>query len=324
MRDRAWAFQEWLLSSRIAHFSRGELLWECKTHQRCECQTICFMHWKYDHHQEIKLVSSDNYGTIEGQQKPFNWNRVVEEFTRRRLTYPEDALPALSGLAEILRIRTGQDYIGGLWKESLPDALLWIPERTFPGRMVGTKRRDSYYSPCWSWASVVGDHSIHFEVIHPQVQYVAEIIRVSWEPVNASNPFGPLLSGHVKLKGLLATLPKKLLNCKLKAEVSAFIAIGRYPLRYNLSLDITAPAFEITSMNGVVVFIINITGSMGHGALKGLCLKRAKNACCFERIGIMSLLCDRHYNKDNDKTGCPDLEKWTSMLKLKEGIVTII
>ncbi|EEU39653.1 uncharacterized protein NECHADRAFT_43279 [Fusarium vanettenii 77-13-4] len=37
LRGRAWTLQEWLVSSRVVYFTKGELVWECKRFNRCEC-----------------------------------------------------------------------------------------------------------------------------------------------------------------------------------------------------------------------------------------------------------------------------------------------
>jgi len=37
---RAWAFQERALSTRIVHFTRDEVVWECKQCRRCECGVL--------------------------------------------------------------------------------------------------------------------------------------------------------------------------------------------------------------------------------------------------------------------------------------------
>lgn len=37
---RGWVLQEQLLSRRVLHFARQELVWECRTHARCQCDGL--------------------------------------------------------------------------------------------------------------------------------------------------------------------------------------------------------------------------------------------------------------------------------------------
>lgn len=37
---RGWVLQEQLLSRRVLHFTRRELVWECRTHARCQCDGL--------------------------------------------------------------------------------------------------------------------------------------------------------------------------------------------------------------------------------------------------------------------------------------------
>lgn len=103
LRCRAWALQEWLLSTRIVHFIRGELLWECKAHLRCECQIVSQSPEIDDtsmKRSSFGLSKTDFFPFDRIQEQNSNWYKIVEEFTKRRLTFTNDALPALSGLAK--------------------------------------------------------------------------------------------------------------------------------------------------------------------------------------------------------------------------------
>jgi hypothetical protein len=66
---------------------------------------------------------------------------------RRDLTYKEDILPTISGLAREIEKQTGNTYAAGIWMEEFHKGLLW---RTFGAG----KRSKTYYVPSWSWASV--------------------------------------------------------------------------------------------------------------------------------------------------------------------------
>ena len=119
LQTRGWAFQEWILSRRIAHFSQGELLWECSEKQACECQVAM-------------ANRPSKYGTCDRESASL-WMEYVEGFTHRQLTYVSDRLPAMAGVARLSqRLREPGDlYIAGHWKSELPSTLLWKVDSNF-------------------------------------------------------------------------------------------------------------------------------------------------------------------------------------------------
>lgn len=82
-----------------------------------------------------------------------SWCRIIEEYTRRKITKDTDRFPALSGLAEQYRKATGKTYLAGLWLEDLPFMLLW---RLDPDSEVWLESPTAYCAPSWSWASLKG------------------------------------------------------------------------------------------------------------------------------------------------------------------------
>ncbi|XXH02799.1 hypothetical protein Hte_009186 [Hypoxylon texense] len=144
---RAWTFQEEKLSARILRFSATELSYECRRGVACECD----MHGAdYDnapavpglpplHGLAITEKTDVDAGEAEGleagrpQQPPLHldpflaWQNRVAEYSRRRLTFASDKLPALAGLAAVCHAITKSAYLGGLWKDHLLLDLLWRP-----------------------------------------------------------------------------------------------------------------------------------------------------------------------------------------------------
>jgi hypothetical protein len=71
--------------------------------------------------------------------------RTVEEFMTLDISFPDDRLPAIAGLAKILAERTGYRYVCGLWKEDLLTGVFWSVRREEDG-VEGSK-----VPPSWSW-----------------------------------------------------------------------------------------------------------------------------------------------------------------------------
>jgi hypothetical protein len=147
--SRGWGFQERMLATRIVHFTPTELVWECQRSRRCECRVM-----------ESKLYPvMNNLGsalrmcleqTNDDRSMRQMWREIVNSYSVRKLTQINDKLPALSGIAGLLKQCSEDDYVAGLWRKSLPFDLLWRCDQS--GDLQAKKTR----APSWSWISVDG------------------------------------------------------------------------------------------------------------------------------------------------------------------------
>ena len=101
---RAWVFQERLLSARVIHFEKNELLWECGFGHCSEKDP----HLWSDGGQRQSLGGLDNRHIM-------GWRQTVREYSQLELTYESDRLPALAAIVErmILQHRDAQ-YVAGM------------------------------------------------------------------------------------------------------------------------------------------------------------------------------------------------------------------
>ncbi|CAK7218900.1 hypothetical protein SBRCBS47491_003662 [Sporothrix bragantina] len=168
---RGWCFQEQLLCPRVVHFTAEELVWDCFAGTHCECA----QNDGYDMKRQLGLSIGDmsnersnersedqknnqeRYKRLHGQLSKA-WSDAIEQYTYRSLTFVEDRLPALSGLAAFYaQLATGNrnaigslgepsstsnssssfssstpstsvlgKYLAGLWEKDLPFSLLWV------------------------------------------------------------------------------------------------------------------------------------------------------------------------------------------------------
>ena len=130
--ERAWTFQEWMLSPRVLHID-SMTLWDCFDGYANEL-TRRYMG---------KIILSRNpreFGAT------ISWQSIVEEHSGRQVTREDDRLPALAGLATRFAQITGWTYLAGMWREEMPRSLLWAVR---PDQLVTCRR-----APSWSWASL--------------------------------------------------------------------------------------------------------------------------------------------------------------------------
>ena len=146
--SRGWGFQERMLATRIVHFTPAELVWECQKFRKCECRVM---------ESNLYPVLNNLGSALRICLKQLNdersmrqmWREIVNSYSVRKLTLVEDKLPALSGIASLLK-RSGDTYAAGLWRRSLPFDLLWRCDQS------GDLQRKKMRSPSWSWISVDG------------------------------------------------------------------------------------------------------------------------------------------------------------------------
>jgi hypothetical protein len=316
LRRRGWTLQEWLLSARVVHFTTDEILWECNDLQLCECQLTAQSPAKWGDQDRVTVAKASYYRTGDEARNRgyFRWPHVVEEFSRRQLTKQTDRLPALSGVAAFSKANAKVDYIAGLWKSELPDALLWravgatknagnlffdhiLEEKLGAALGRETTRHEKYYAPSWSWASV--DGPIHFP--KPDLELPEEIYRsvpikiikckvleVS-STLATSNPFGPLENSFIKISGGVGVLTKD------KMRMGDWAYMGEPEgddLRYqiDLAVDVDALISEVKSADGIP-FIVIRRMIFNVDETYGIALKTVDEASStFMRVGLVLIL----------------------------------
>ncbi|KAF2028676.1 HET-domain-containing protein, partial [Setomelanomma holmii] len=127
--QRAWFFQERLLTPRIVHFADDVLYWECLEHTTDElgkASTNILNSKSYllgavereppqSTHARPRLTHSGNKSP-DGARK---WHRIVEAYTCLNLTFSKDKLPALQGVARSMQTERSGMYCAGLWEDTL-------------------------------------------------------------------------------------------------------------------------------------------------------------------------------------------------------------
>lgn len=162
--DRGWTFQEWLFSKRRLVFANKHVHW------KCACAT-----WHEDQidvqdefdapKQDVSAFLRDTFMDTGLKSYPprvqlgesfRRLDLVLSEYNSRQLTYPEDTLPAITGLLTSLSraMRTG--FLCGLPEMCFDAALMWdsfsvqrARRRTYSRR--GRSALPDSYLPSWSW-----------------------------------------------------------------------------------------------------------------------------------------------------------------------------
>ncbi|KAI0655280.1 heterokaryon incompatibility protein-domain-containing protein [Cubamyces menziesii] len=210
---RAWCLQETLLSTRSLVFTEWTIQLRCQTSTQNIGGAI-----HYGAHDIPRLPGlvfhpdrrterySDEWIDIRQQ-----WHNVVEDYSRRLLSYSSDILAACAGLAQAFAQGLGSDYVAGMWNDDLLiDDLLWSCE--WPTRARPTPS----LAPSWSWASLL-------DPVGPGVAYY---------PLRASNKKRPAQA--------VATV----ISCTTtaQADASPLLAEGKLVLRAPMFACETEPS----------------------------------------------------------------------------------
>ncbi|KAL1843209.1 hypothetical protein VTJ49DRAFT_2760 [Mycothermus thermophilus] len=201
---RGWTVQERLLSRRIVFFGEGQMHWECGSARWSEStrmQPIQYLEQSAPGLVALRTLPKFGSSPTKDPFKLLNdWYRILNVFAQRELTKKEDKLPALSGIAKVVRQGFGggldTTYRAGLWTHDLPRALLWTtfaPDAGSGAPLPG---------PSWSWIS--RDAAIYSAT---EEEAVPDILGVSWENIvlNGADPYGQVkqgtlvFTGHLKL-----------------------------------------------------------------------------------------------------------------------------
>ena len=151
---RGWTLQESLLAPRIIHFTRQQVFWECRTCRRSEIGD-CVIPPERSRSDTSDLRSFFG-GFAEAANAPFYlyllWYKMIENYSKRSLTFNDDKLPAIAGLVPRIRSSNLDIYLHGLWQLDLPRGIAWRWDEWSSERTPKSCAR----APSWSWASTDG------------------------------------------------------------------------------------------------------------------------------------------------------------------------
>ena len=145
LETRGWCLQESLLARATLIFRGPFLKWECPRGAYSDGSDNDVMPWTQLDYMRRTMNSTKPSPNV-------LWTTIVAQYTRRKLTFKSDRLPAVAGVVDRLLqngIHTGR-YLAGLFEDDILYHLCWYtttieeqPSKTIKGSAV----------PSWSWAS---------------------------------------------------------------------------------------------------------------------------------------------------------------------------
>ncbi|KAJ0122401.1 HET-domain-containing protein [Diaporthe amygdali] len=218
LNERGWALQERVMAPRVVSFGAGELFWDCAQVSNAsesipgglesilEPGDVAVSHFGLPD----KSIPSNKAG-YDALLK--NWWSLLEEYTRRKITYPEnDKLVAMSAIAMQMAKSINDVYIAGHFLKTLPSSLDWgpwarhwrqgLPERRKLSGSVSTKDESKVnLAPTWSWASMDSPICCYTPWTGASGTLLAEVESYTLKLADENNPTGPCIFASLTIRG---------------------------------------------------------------------------------------------------------------------------
>jgi hypothetical protein len=284
---RAWAVQEKILPPRTIHFGNRGAFWECRSKIANEFLPDGFP----------SRLGSGLIDEAVRQDFDHYWWNIVRLYSATNLTYSQDKLPALSGIARRIHEEKGGQYIAGMWRdEDIEGQLCW--------RAMAPQLRPTWRASSWSWASVDG------EVLYTNRRWsdtlqdsYAHVLDVKMTLLG-QDPFGEVRNGCMRIacSGMVAARFSGGNTVKIESDDTNNTAGDGYPI----SIDALDDKWEKDSDSSIYLLPL-FGGETGHAsyadkkgedlikelAISGLVLrKEGAITGQFCRIGMFEFLKD--------------------------------
>jgi hypothetical protein len=223
---RAWVLQERIMCPRVLHFCKDQIAWECAEFQRAEGHPEGLPTWRKKLGEIVDeglfkgLSMEDGLRLrrirLKGCPDPDThipnlyvyelWKRIVEAYSKMKLTVSRDKLIALSGIAKRFSEDTQCRYIAGMWLNYLESQLLWQVEDLFKdGMFENQSKRDPSRAPSFSWASLDTPHGLTYGEAtdyepHPDKELFFRVVKHNIVLADDKNEFGLIKEGQLWLK----------------------------------------------------------------------------------------------------------------------------
>ena len=195
--ERAWTFQERVLSNRVLVFSESQAYWSCRAASHSEEQVLEEV-WDIDRRRPLFPQKSATDCLSWKLLEPLEYRNIyyylLFSYRDRRLSYETDILNAFNGVSEILGLLQDDTFHWGLPESHFSYAMTWSFTGPSSRNYVKVPVFDSngckeiFSIPSWSWAAwsgsvpsripnlIAGDSDalpvIHFDIVDEKHQLV--------------------------------------------------------------------------------------------------------------------------------------------------------
>lgn len=347
---RAWAYSERLLSPRVLHFTKSEMILECREAYQCECGRIDDSTFDSRTTDSVKqefgrvaagagspretvsrkgnnnridradslasqLAATSLTDIAQGLTKKREealqlWSYIITEYTARDLTYEADRLVAIAGVAKTLSNVLRSGYIAGQWTFSTL-GLLWHPNDSSHCRRP---RASSDRIPSWSWASVEGS-----PIFFDNSTAMDLACTASFPSEQGGEPaWLPTTGDTLELTAAMAT------EVTFRIDGEDEYSLARNGISVDFTPDIVPPRGEDSLSSGETLICVLVSMTF-RSTIIGLILKQSKsNPQQYRRVGRLEVYgCQKDDTEDEAEDAESLFEHWfpeiEDMTQLEKG-----
>lgn len=333
--DRGWVVQERILPPRAVHFGQSQLFWECRELDACETHPNGLPWGLQDDLSKIKTLEPGIWHDFCQQKyldedkhnldyrsppcpQPYSgydlWARIVQYYTRTKLSYASDKLIAIGGLAERMEYALGDTYLMGLWVQFLPSQLLW----TVKDYQLST-RPSKYRAPSWSWFSM--DGVISTTIPENGLRNLISVVDRPIVPSSGSDVADQASTNKIKLNGMI--IPGQIAESSPGSDSYSLTLDGFGGLqgRSILSLDVQ---FSPESLQSVMCLPMDMQEETTcTQRIRTLILRKAEGRPkgWYERIGVVNNERGFGIRGSSDMGNKAADEEWPLLQAMKSHII---
>ena len=303
---RGWVFQERFLACRVLHFGQHQLGWECQELDALEvlpkglAPASAISIWSKS--EVASMMANLNHQSDETLDLRFAnlWQELVTEYSKCKLTYPQDKLVAFLGVAKRVKEAKPDHYVDGMWRKGMSYDLAWW--RLSEDREAFPISNTSGRAPSWSWASVDG------EIVFPSTfggvkRNFIDILDSSELVSNECFAFSPPAS--IRIKGQCLLLSFEGSNDQISGlEVAGFsFPVSEEAQSPSLALEASDQEVLLLAQQGRVLFLPLFATSY---FLNGLVITETLPSCAHRRLGALEVPIRRGAIEEDDPNSGPD------------------
>ncbi|KAF1811351.1 HET-domain-containing protein [Eremomyces bilateralis CBS 781.70] len=326
---RAWTFQEERLAKRVLIFGESKFFFDCREFERVE--DTDYLHLRPDWSETlygvpeselmqsmISQVSGFSAGSASNRQRQQpgifdHWQTLCNHYSRRQLTFEDDKLPALSGMASTLGLKVKSEYLAGLWKDHLYHDLFWQTKGT--ATKVG-----QYRAPSWSWAALKAEEiqwKYWYRCLDDNCKRYSDILEVD-TMIDGIDLYGAVVDGFLKIAGPIVRVMLTWDPIEGMARHPWKVSVDSNEIaRADLDLQNEGPGQDDRERTAWALLVARCTGSQSPP--RGLVLEETHRPHIqertLERIGIFRIY------PESSPTSKTFLERWEHMPRDKLIII---
>jgi hypothetical protein len=288
---RGWTFQEERLARRVLMFGENKFFFDCRTLERSQDTDRHKLRpdWVTSVTEGLREDRGVNPEYTEIGRRWNHWHTLCTHYAHRELTFPEDRLPAISGMASKIAKKVRSEYLAGLWRNNLMHDLFW---KTVA---IATKPK-KYRAPSWSWASLDGRITWPLWRVFlscSKCSMYCTVLDAQTTPVGL-DPYGAVKDGFLKVRGVIEEMKVMWVSGdKSKHPWRLYYKGGEIG---NVNLDIESDASQVHGRENIYQALLVAQCKMCEGSktlIRGLLLekngRKRENYDEFERVGTFAL-----------------------------------